>query len=164
LGVSTLGLFLDGRWLMFAAGVLVYYALNYAPERFAVWFGVPLGLGVLFAVAAPEHLLSDRINEPNQSYFTAFAFALALLGLHRWDGKLARARLLRPLVFCGEMCYSLYLIHWPVVTIVSWGVNHLGLRNPLAILAVGLSGCLAVALSVARVFHQWIERRFWNVS
>ncbi|HEV2393274.1 MAG TPA: acyltransferase [Verrucomicrobiae bacterium] len=162
LGVGTLGLFLDGQWLMFAAGAVVYYALNYAPARAMGWFCVPLGFGVLCAVAGPEHLLIARTNEPNQSYLCAFLFALALLGLRRWDTQLARARLVRPLLFCGEMCYSLYLIHWPVVTVVSWGFNRLGLRNPFAIFFLGVSCCLAVALGLGRLFYRLIERRFWN--
>lgn len=161
-GVSTLGSFLDGKWLMFAAGILVYYALNYAPVWALGWFCVPLGFGVLCAAAAPEHLLVARVNEPNQSYFCAFCFALVLIGLHRWDAVLARASILRPLAFCGEMCYSLYLIHWPAVTVVSWGFDRLALRNQVAILCLGLPCCLLVSVGLARLFHRLIERKFWN--
>jgi len=162
LGVSTLGLFLDGKWLMFAAGIVVYYALNYAPARAVAWFCVPLGFGALCAAAGPQQLLLPRINEPNQSYLCAFSFALLLLGLHRWDGQLAQARIVRPLAFCGERCYSLYLVHWPVVTVVSWAFNRLGLRQPVAILFLGVGCCLAVAVGLAHLFHCLIERRFWN--
>jgi peptidoglycan/LPS O-acetylase OafA/YrhL len=162
LGVNTLGLFLDGKWLMFASGALVYYALNCAPTRAIAWFSVPLGFGVLCAVAGPERLLLPRVNEPNQSYLCAFGFAFLLLGLYRWDRALAKARLVRPLIFCGEMCYSLYLIHWPVVTIVSYAFNRLGLSNPAAILLFGVLCCLAAAIGLARLFHILVERRFWN--
>ena len=31
------------------------------------------------------------------------------------------------------MCYSLYLVHWPTVTVVSWFFNHWGIRNPAAV-------------------------------
>jgi len=159
---GTLGWFMDGQWLMFGAGVLVYYALNYAPAKMAGWYGVPLGLGILCAVATPERLLTARVNEPNQSYLCAFCFALLLLGLRRWDNELARARLLRPLTYCGEMCYSMYLIHWPTVTVVGWGFGRLGLRNPFVILFLGVPCCLLVVIGVARLFHRLVERKFLN--
>ena len=162
LGVSTRGLFLDGKWLMFAAGVLVYYAVNYAPKRFHVWFSLPLGVGALCAFAAPQHLLEPRINEPNLSYFCAFLFALLLMALHHWDKQLAGSRWLRPLTFCGEMCYSLYLVHWPIVLMVGWAFGQLGFQNEFLIFFLGLACCLGVAIGLARLFHRLIERRFWN--
>jgi len=162
LGIGTMGLFLDGKWLMFAAGVVVYYALNYAPARAMSLVCLLLGFGALCSFAAPQQLLLPRVNEPNQSYLCAFSFAMLLLVLHRWDAALTRSRLLRPFSFCGEMCYSLYLVHWPVVTVASWAFSRLGLRNPFAILLLGVPFCLAVSLSLARLFHKLVERRFWN--
>lgn len=162
LGINTMGVFLDGRWLMFAAGVLVYYTLNHATSRFRPWAFAVLGFGVLCAVAAPHHLLRNEVNEPNQSYLCAFLFAVLLIPLHGWDDALAKASWLRPLTFCGEMCYSLYLIHWPVVTVVSWAVNQLGLKHPFAVFFLGLFCCLTVSITLARIFHWTVERRFWN--
>lgn len=162
LGLPTMGLFVDGRWLMFAAGVLVYYTINYAPRRAWLWAYAVLGLGVLCAVSTPERLLAREVNEPNQSYLLAFAFAILLLPLHRYDIRIGTAWWARPLTFCGEMCYSLYLVHWPVVTLVGWAFNQLGLSNPLIVFGAGLGCCLSVAIGVARVFHWTVERRFWN--
>jgi len=164
LGFSTMGLFLDGKWFMFAAGVLAYYAINYAPQRALIWFSLPLGCALLWSLAKPELLLLPRVNEPNQSYFSAFLFAWLLILLHGRDRPLSQARLLRPLAFCGEMCYSLYLIHWPVVTLVSWAFSHLGLRNPWLIFLLGLFCCLSAAIATARLFHRLVERRFWNTG
>jgi peptidoglycan/LPS O-acetylase OafA/YrhL len=161
LGFNTMGTFLDGKWLMFAAGILVYYALNYAPARL-VWFVLPLALGMLCAFAGPRHLLESSANEPNLSYLVAFAFAILLLAIHRWDRPLSRAKILRPLSFCGEMCYSLYLTHWPSVMVASWAFDQLGLRNPFFILFLGLPFCMVVAILLGRVFHKLVERMFLN--
>jgi peptidoglycan/LPS O-acetylase OafA/YrhL len=162
LGFSTAGFFLDGKWLMFAAGAHVYYIVNYAPPKSAPWLCIPLGIGLLCAAAMPQNLLSSKVNEPNQSYFCAFLLALALVALHRFDTPASRLKALRPMFFCGEMCYSLYLVHWPVVTVVSFGFNLLGFRNPLVVLFLGTFACVGVAIVAARFFHHLVERRFWN--
>lgn len=164
LGIRTEGLFLDGYWLLFAAGVLAYYVLNYAGRGRLVWYCLPIILGGLFAAGEPHRLLRPRVDDPNQSYLAGFLFTLLIIGLHRWDQSMFRARLLRPLVYCGEMCYSLYLVHWPTVTVVSWFFNQWGIRNPAAVLCLGLPLCVAVAVVLARAFHVLVERRFLNPS
>jgi peptidoglycan/LPS O-acetylase OafA/YrhL len=161
-GFSPAGLFLDGKWLMFAAGALVYYAVNYARAIRPVWFCAPLIGGLLWGAAPPGQLMLARINEPNQTYFFAFAFALLLLWLHSHDAAISRHRVLRPLFYCGQMCYSLYLVHWPALIAVSWAVNRMELRNPLLVFLLGVLGGLAFALGLARLFHRLVERRFWN--
>ena len=162
LGWSTLGLCLDGKWLMFAAGVLVYYTLNYGSVRKVQASCLVLAVGVLCSVAAPEHLLEQKVNEPNLSYLCAFAFALLLIAIQRWDAKITGWSKLRPLMFYGEISYSLYLIHWPVVTIVGWGFRQLAFQNPWVIFFVGVTCCVAVASSVAYFFHRFVERKFRN--
>ncbi len=37
-------------------------------------------------------------------FVVASLFAVALLGLHRWDRALAAHRLVQPLAACGRMC------------------------------------------------------------
>jgi peptidoglycan/LPS O-acetylase OafA/YrhL len=162
LGIRTEGLFLDGQWLMFAAGLLAYYALNYASARGRFWSCVALGFGVLCAVAEPRLLLRPRVGEPNLSFLAAFVFALFIIMAKRWDGFLTSARCLRPLRFCGVMCYSLYLVHWPVVTVVGHLFDVLGVKHPAAVLGVTVPACVAVAVSVAWLFHVLVERRFMN--
>lgn len=164
LGFRVEGLFLDGQWLMFAAGVGVYYATNYASARTRGWLLVPLGFGVLCAVADPRQLLNPRVGEPNLSYLTDFVFALGLLAVKRWDARLAGARWLWPLRSCGEMCYSLYLVHLPTVLAVTWGFNALGFREPVIVLCGGVFCGLAASVALAWVFHVWVERRFLNTS
>lgn len=156
------GFFFDGMWLMFAAGILVYFTINYVPSGRRGWYCVPIGIGALSALTDPKQLLVRVANEPNQSYLAAFCFALLLVAIHPWDKKLAEARWLRPLRFCGERCYSLYLIHWPLVTIVAWYFGRLGIHHPLAILFLMLPCCVGTVLAIGAIFHVLVERRFWN--
>jgi peptidoglycan/LPS O-acetylase OafA/YrhL len=162
LGIKTWGLFLDGTWLMFAAGVLVYYAVNHAPAQITAWFALPLGLGALCAAVPADPLFLPKENQPEQTYFAAFCFGILALFLHQWDDDLSRAQFLRPFRYCGEMCYSLYLVHWPVVMLVGRGFDVIGLTSPAAILLITVPACVAVSVILARVFHIYIERRFLN--
>lgn len=162
LGFNTWGLFLDGKWLMFAAGILVYYLVHYASPRQGAWLSLPLAVALLATLETPSRLLLPRINDLTQSCFVAFAFAGLLLYLHRWDDKLQRARLLRPLKYCGERCYSLYLVHWPVVMVVGRAFDLLGMQSFAAALFISLPVCLAVSIGSASLFHLLVERRFMN--
>ncbi len=110
------GTFLDGHWLQFAAGILVYYRVNYARSAWISNF--LLALAILYAARHPTNLL-DPLNTVDRRGFFAFCFALALSLIHRWDRSLASLRILRPFTLCGTMCYSLYLVHFPIVIIIS---------------------------------------------
>jgi len=160
--VDTNGWFFDGRWLMFASGILVYYVLNHVRSANRVWYCIPLGIGVICALANPRQLLLQQVNEPNQSYLAAFCFALLLIVLHPWDDRLSRLRWLHPLRFCGERCYSLYLVHWPLATVVMWALSRWGFHHPLAILFLVVPCCVGAVVVVGEIFHVLIERRFWN--
>ena len=157
-GLYPEGLFLDGHWLMFASGVLVYYATNYVPARKQIWFCVPLITGILCAV--PE--LRQFEHPVNQSYFAAFSFALVILALKPWDQKLISMTMLSPLYSCGEMCYSLYLLHWPVVLAVGHIFDLCGADSSRTILMFKIPLCVTTALVAGGIFHRLIERRFWN--
>jgi len=157
-GVNTQGLFLDGKWLMFAAGVWVYYVTRFMPPRRWLWSTLPLVVGMLHAVAGPGQWLRPA----NQSYFAAFAYALLILGLKPWDDPSSRSALLAPLRFCGERCYSLYLVFWPVAMAVGEAVDGLGATSAEAVLLIRVPCCVAVTILVGHGIHHGIERRFWN--
>jgi peptidoglycan/LPS O-acetylase OafA/YrhL len=145
------GVFFDGQWLLFAAGILVYYRLNYAAPR-ARWLGdavMVLGIPYAMRCAMPDLVMG-------------LVFALILSWLHRWDEALASSRALRPLGFCGAICYSLYLTHSSVVRAMSQWLYNVGVRDPLATLLVTVPACTALALLVAWPFYLLVERRFLN--
>ena len=60
------------------------------------------------------------------------------------------------------MCYSLYLVHWPVVALIGHAFDLIGVTNPAAILLVTVPCCIAVSVLIAWMFHRLVERRFWN--
>jgi peptidoglycan/LPS O-acetylase OafA/YrhL len=116
-GVPIDGFFFDGSWLLFAAGVLVYYMVNHATSRAA--------RGAFQAVlicAIPIGWMFMPIHGAT----AGFALAAALPLLQGFDDRIVSARLLRPLRISGEMCYSLYLVHLLPVKAISYALQLSG--------------------------------------
>jgi peptidoglycan/LPS O-acetylase OafA/YrhL len=154
------GVFLDGRWFMFAAGIAVYWVTNYPPgtgRRIAAGL---LAAGLIYAVLHPP--LPGGAPGHYKELLAAFLFAPVILVARRWDVGLATHRLLRPLMFCGTLCYSLYLLHWPIAKAVSHGAVLAGLSGgPWTVLVV-IPVCCACSVAAAWWFHRTFERRFLN--
>jgi peptidoglycan/LPS O-acetylase OafA/YrhL len=152
-GIPITGFFFDGKWILFAVGILTYYRLNYAKGR-QIWLSE--GLFLLAMVYGIHQFLGDS------SFLIAAGFAFLLVRIHRWDDEIVRCPILRPFVFCGTICYSLYLIHWPVSKLLSHGLYLLGVRNTLETVLITVPLCVAASIGAAWLFHVAVERRFLN--
>lgn len=164
-GLPIRGFFFDGRWLLFAAGVFIYYHHNYAAPR--RWWLVPAGFALALAAALVVRygFLARSGTEVKSwafEYVAGVFFAIVLLVLRRWDGLLARARFLKPLAACGTMCYSLYLVHWPITKLTSAALFRAGVRGAWPTLLVTIPVAMAASLLVAWAFYRLVERRFLN--
>jgi peptidoglycan/LPS O-acetylase OafA/YrhL len=157
-GIPRSGLFYDGYWLLFAAGAVVYYQVNYAGR--AGQRAINALLSALLA-ASGVFLLRAR-SDFAISLVACFAFALLLSALHKRDASLCASAWARPITFCGVMCYSLYLIHWPVTKAVSHGLYIAGVKGGSLTLLVTIPCCVAASVALARAFHVHVERRFLN--
>jgi peptidoglycan/LPS O-acetylase OafA/YrhL len=157
-GTNVEGFFFDGSWLQFWFGMVVYYALNYGTSRDRAAASALFLGAVLLSAVSLERLLSVQ-KTAEQAFFVAAAFALVAMWARPFDAAICRARWLRPLQVCGLMCYSLYLVHLPLVTLVHVVFITAGLRpSP----AVSLAVCVPLSLVVAWQFHVVVERRFMN--
>jgi peptidoglycan/LPS O-acetylase OafA/YrhL len=160
------GFFFDGYWLLFALGLLVYYRLNYPP--------VPLDglLSLVLCLCPVLFLLSTFgvLNDPRHNSLGTLSyeltigslFSLLLLFLRRWDGAFMSSRLLWPLALCGQMCYSLYLIHWPIAEVIGLGCFLLGVHGLVATLLITVPLTMATSIAAAWLFHRFVERHFLN--
>jgi peptidoglycan/LPS O-acetylase OafA/YrhL len=160
----TFGFFFDGQWLLFAAGVLVYWQVNYGEKRHLCFTYACLGLALGYAGLCwgIGSLPSPFGAFGPFGHVVGFGFALALCFLQPRDLSIARAQVVRPLAFCGSMCYSLYLTHWPVVKAVSHQLYLSGIRGQALTLIVVMPVCLVVSLGIGWAFHIMVERRFLN--
>lgn len=154
------GFFFDGRWLLFAIGILVYYRTNYASRRVG-----HLVHAVLVAAAAytllrrPERVLTSH-STFEQEMLAAIGFALFISLTRQWDEQIHASALLRPLKFCGVMCYSLYLVHWPIVKTVSHWFARRGLVGAAMTFLVIVPLGMATSIGVSWLFHLGVERHF----
>jgi peptidoglycan/LPS O-acetylase OafA/YrhL len=152
------GFFFDGRWLLFAAGCLVYCRVQYLKN----WLG-RVGDAALAGVCVGMvawHMAGG--TSFSEEYFVGFAFAVALSALYRWDRRLALLPAMRPLIYCGMMCYSLYLVHWPIVKLTGHLFYNTGMTTAVPTLLVSLPISFICALAGGWLFHLHVERRFLN--
>jgi peptidoglycan/LPS O-acetylase OafA/YrhL len=155
------GFFLDGRWLLFAAGILVYYRATWARGA-ARWFAlVPLLGALAWSLQAPSKLATPQSNFW-QELFVAASFALVIALLQPLDSRLAHTPWLRPLRLAGQRCYSLYLVHVPVVKIVSHAVALAGLRTDLDVLLISAPVGVGLTVALGELFYRQVELRFRN--
>jgi peptidoglycan/LPS O-acetylase OafA/YrhL len=157
------GFFFDGSWFQFAMGVFVYYAQNYGRPALVALTSAGLGIVAVWAAAAGAALLEPAKNDA-QVYLVASLFALAAIGLRRWDAAIVSSKVLRPITACGVMCYSLYLIHLPVVTLVEGLVRAAGLAPADLSPLVSIPLCAIPSLLVSAHFHRSVERRFMSAG
>ena len=154
------GFFFDGRWLLFAEGILVYFAVNYASQtlRRVIKSLSVIALAAAIAVAVRQGWISF---DPN-AYAVGSVFAVIILLAHPWDRQTFAAPVLRPLRFCGAICYSLYLIHVPVVMVCTHILLQFVDNTAANVGLIILPACFAGAILAAWIFHLLVERRFMN--
>ena len=160
-GLDLDGTFLDGRWLLFAAGILVFYAVNHATLRIRTAIALGLATAMVLMLASGSVPWAIHLNRSVER-FTAVVFALALVLMYRFDAKICAQRWLKPLFLCGTMCYSLYLTHVLITKSVGHALHGAGFDGTWETLLFTVPVCLAASIPVGWMFYLAVERRFLN--
>jgi exopolysaccharide production protein ExoZ len=133
---------------LFVSGLVVGWLHGRRQDRPAP-LSLALGLLVFAAVWVANCL---RYTDTDHSYLGYGAgAALILYGLANTEAS-GRLRIPRWLAFVGDASYSIYLVHFPVLSICA-KLTH-GRLPPLAIYAV----CVPVAISGGIAFYWFVER------
>jgi peptidoglycan/LPS O-acetylase OafA/YrhL len=140
-------------WHEFAVGLAVYWRLNVAGTRGARR-GVELGLIGLLAVGLASDLVST---------VAAAGFGLALIGLRRFDDRIAAARWLDPVRALGRRSFSIYLTHLPVCVVGSAALAELGLTSYGARAFVTVPVLMAGSVAAGWTFDRWVDRWFHDL-
>lgn len=138
------------HWHEFAAGLAVYWRLNAATGVIARR-GVEAGLVAMLAVGLAW---SDRAT------IGAAAFALALIPLRSRDAWAESSAMLRLLGECGRRCYSIYLVHLPVCTVVVAALGEAGVSGVWARALVTVPVASTLATAAGWLFFDLVEARF----
>jgi peptidoglycan/LPS O-acetylase OafA/YrhL len=147
------GFFVDGSWLLFAAGIAVYYRVNYASG----WRSRAIDVVLLASIP-----IAWFLDIPVNGATIGFVFAAALPFLYTFDRQITAATIFRPLVGPGQMCYSLYLVHQLPVRAVTAGLRLLKLGGTWPTLFLAIPAGVGFSVALGWLFHTTIERRFLN--
>jgi peptidoglycan/LPS O-acetylase OafA/YrhL len=158
--LPTYGFFFDGNWNLFAAGIWVYYCVNYLrPERGWLAYGV-LMMGVAYSLR-DRSVLSGEYNT-DLGCAIALTFAMLLVAMHPWDRQWHEHAWTQPITWCGVMCYSLYLVHWPITKAISHICFWQGIDTPLETMFVSVPICVTSSVICGYYFHVFVEKAFLN--
>lgn len=157
--LSTKGFFFDGKWFEFAAGIAVYYFLNHANRYQQIGIFTILLCAFVAQFRQPDLLWEFRAN-PRQMYVVSFGFALLLIAIHRFDSAIAKSTIGKLVSICGVMCYTVYLLHWPIAKLLSHSLYELGIDTPFLTLLLTVPLTIAASIAISVPFHHYVERRF----
>ena len=153
LAVATASLFWfnrDAGWDNWA----IYFFGSYGLGAAAWWASdrrqMSAWLGVILTIAIAALVIDFRLR-------IALALAIALLlGFGRRTGVLEQWPNARPLAFLGQISYSIFLVHFPVLLLANTLYAQTDYDSSLSTLVcLGLS--LAASIAAATLFYRWIE-------
>ena len=107
-------------------------------------------LGVIATITIAALVVDFRLR-------IVLALAVALtLGFGRRTGLLERWPNFKPLVFLGQISYSVFLVHFPVLLIANGLYVRLGFSSVNSAI-FGLILALTASIAAATLFYRWIE-------
>jgi peptidoglycan/LPS O-acetylase OafA/YrhL len=103
-----------------------------------------------FAVLLASPFVNSGLSHPGlDAVVVCFATAIILLANHRLLNGQARMLFVNKL---GDLSYSLYLVHWPIIALANASINTDSLVVQGTLLAASLVSAIAL--------HRWIEEPF----
>lgn len=142
-----------GRVWEFGIGALI--ALIGHRVRLTPFGQTILSLGGFATILASARFLNEGMIFPGWAALipTLGTAAVILAGLKELPRWLDRIYGFRPIAFTGEISYSLYLWHWPLIILLPWATGY----QPRAFELIAL---LALSYALAYLSKRFIEDRF----
>jgi peptidoglycan/LPS O-acetylase OafA/YrhL len=154
------------RFFQFSAGALTYL-LATADSPLTGFLRISVVRWLLFlggglAIAFGSRVFSGNTAFPGLNALLPTLATMALLlsgaaGVSSFFGS--RLLAIPPAVWLGRISYSLYLVHWPVVSLYLY--HHGAHRGPGFLEQLML---LAIIMPLAVVLHYFVEKRFYRRS
>lgn len=142
--------FTQVRAWQFGAGALLASAWAYVPQsRKYKLVSLLAGIGLIVLSA---FLLDGTMAYPGFWAIIPTAGAVLALSSNLEDGPIARLMAWRPFQFVGDVSYSIYLWHWPLIILLPYLIGNLTTVSKLAI--------IALSFGLAALSQRYIERPF----
>jgi peptidoglycan/LPS O-acetylase OafA/YrhL len=153
--------------LLVAAASLFWFNRDASWDNWAIYFFGSYGLGAAAWWASDRKQMAFWLGAVATIAIAALVFdfrlriALALgiallLGFGRRSGFLESWPDARPLAFLGQISYSVFLVHFPILLLANSLYFQLELSSPDSVV-IGLALVLTVSIGAATLFHRWIE-------
>jgi peptidoglycan/LPS O-acetylase OafA/YrhL len=153
LGVAIASLFWfnrDTSWDNWA----IYFFGSYGLGAAAWWASdrrqMSAWLGVIATVVIAALIIDFRLR-----IVLALVIAL-LLGFSRRTGLLEQWPTARPLAFLGQISYSIFLVHFPILLLANGLYARFGFDSHLSAM-IGLVLAWSASIAAATLFYRWIE-------
>lgn len=150
----------DFYWFGFAAGAGAYFSVAQTSRRWRRLYALILIAAALLLVARTRTTSLFALHpSPVAGGAIGGIFAVILLVLHPLDSRLSGLQMLAPLQWCGQRCYAIYLMHWPICKTTAVLLHRLGF-DEYAVLWPLVT--LPLSILAGHLFHVMVERRFLN--
>jgi peptidoglycan/LPS O-acetylase OafA/YrhL len=143
----------------FLTGCLLWRAFSLGAIRRAPWGAISVAA---FGVAG---FVATR-GQP--AFAIVLCFAIGVFALAHTRGPLAYFLSLRPIVFLGEISYSIYLLHWVALRVFEYSIGRAvmevgGLGLSLVVVLAGILGASVLTYyGVERPARRYLRGRFAN--
>lgn len=153
LGVATASLFWFNRDASFDSWAIYFFG-SYGLGAAAWWASdrrrLSAWMGVILTVAIAALIVDFRLR-------IVIALAVALiLGFSRRTGLLENWPNARPLAFLGQVSYSVFLVHFPILLLTN-GLYTLYEFDSIESALYGLFATWAISIAVGTLFYRWVE-------
>ncbi|WP_434591181.1 acyltransferase family protein [Brevibacterium sp. 1718] len=148
-------------WELATGGLVAVFVLYVRPER--IPFSSVLGWIGLAGIVAATFLV--RADMPFPGYIAlvpVVSTALVILADSRGRASVLPLLSLRPVRFLGDISYSVYLWHWPLIVLVPYLSAKLGRSESLGVL--DNIAIILVSIIAAWASTTWVENRFRKSS
>lgn len=148
-------------WELATGGLVAVFVLYVRPEK--IPFSSVLGWIGLAGIVAATFLV--RADMPFPGYIAlvpVVSTALVILADSRGRASVLPLLSLRPVRFLGDISYSVYLWHWPLIVLVPYLSTKMGGAEKLSF--VTSLAIIVVSIIAAWASTTWVENRFRRSS
>ena len=148
-------------WELAAGGLVAVFVIYIRPDR--VPFSSLLGWIGLAGIVAGTFLI--RADMPFPGYIAAVpvaSTALVILADSRGRASVLPLLSLKPVRFLGDISYSVYLWHWPLIVLVPYLSAKMGASETLGFVAK--TAIVILSILAAWASTTWVENRFRKAS